>query len=136
MPSIPSIDTAFRAKLTGYSALTALVGTANIFNLQAPPGVALPYVVFYLASGQIPNIVPRDTLNDLYRCEGLATSRGSAEAIHQQIYAALHEQSLTITGWTNYWLACEDRYTLYENVEGNPRYRYGGVYRVKASSDT
>lgn len=136
MPSIPSIDTAFRAALTAHSGLTALVGTVNIFNLQAPPGVALPYVVFYSASGQIPNIVPRDTLNYVYRCEGLATSRGSAEAIHQQIYAALHEQSLTITGWTNYWLACENIYPLYENVEGSPRWRYGGVYRVKASSNT
>lgn len=136
MPSIPSIDTAFRAKLTAHSGLTSLIGTVNIYNQQAPEGVALPYVVFYLASGLIPNSVPRDTLNFVYRAEGLATTRDSAEAIHQQIYAALHEQTLTVTGWTNYWTACENIYPIFENVKGSPRWRYGGVYRVKASSDT
>lgn len=135
MPSLPSVDTALYSSLTAASGLTSLVGT-KIYNLQAPPGAALPYVVFYLASGLIPNIVQRDTLDFVYRAEGLASTRASAEAIQQQIYAALHESTLTISGWSNYWLACETITSLFENVEGDPRWRYIGDYRVKASSNT
>lgn len=135
MPSLPSVDTAFYSALSAGTALTARVGSA-IYNLQAPPGVALPYVVYYLASGLIPNVVQRDTLDFVYRVEGLATTRGSAEAIHQQIYAVLHESTLTITGWTNYWTACETITPIFENVSGSPRWRFVGDYRVKASSDT
>jgi len=135
MPSLPSVDGALSSRLLAYSNLTALVGT-KIFNLEAPPGVALPYVTYYIASGLIPNTVQRDTLNFVYRVQSLATSRASAEAIHQQIYAALHESTLTITGWSNYWTACETITTLFENVSGSPRWRFVGNYRVKASSDT
>ena len=50
MPSLPSVDGALSSRLLAYSNLTALVGT-KIFNLEAPPGVALPYVTYYIASG-------------------------------------------------------------------------------------
>lgn len=135
MPSLPSLDTSVQTALAAASGLTALVGT-KIYALEAPPGAALPYVVYYLGSGLIPNLVQRDTLNFVYRVQSLATTRASAEAIFQQIYAALHESTLTITGWSNYWTACETITPLFENVQGNPRWRFVGDFRVKASSNS
>lgn len=132
MPALPSFDMAVFNKLDADTALDALVSD-RIYKLQAPPGVALPYLIYYRASGLIPNASPRDDANLVYRVDAVAESEEVAAQIQQAAYACLHEQNVTITGWTCYWLACERLTSLFEDIQGNPHWREIGDYRLKAS---
>ena len=127
----PDVETALYSALTGASALTTLVST-RIYNPQAPANSTIPYVVFYLASGLMPNQSPRLDINNVYRIEGVGSTRAQAENVFKAIFTALHLQTLSITGWGTYWLACEGVRSLVENAEGNQYYRRIGDFRLKA----
>jgi hypothetical protein len=93
-------------------------------------------VIFYLASGLMPNQSPRDDIDWVFRVEAVGESAESADNVRSQIYTALHEQTLTLTGWGNYRTACE-RVTVLpvENKDGRQYWRRVGDYRVRASED-
>lgn len=131
MSSLPGVETALYATLSGNSGVAALVST-RIYNPQAPAGVDLPYLLFYLASGLMPNQSPRLDINDVYRVEAVGSTRAQAEAVFNAAFTALHLQALTLTGWTNYWLACERRTILIDNLEGRQFFRRIGDFRIKA----
>ncbi len=132
--SWPSLAGALFSKLNNDAALTVLIGS-KIYSLEAAEGTALPYVIFYVTAGLVPNIVPRETLNQVYSVESRATTRGLAEDVHQAVYAALHKQTLTISGWTNYWMACERAYEFSEQLGGVTYYRFVWDIRISASKD-
>lgn len=134
MATYPSVDTAIYSLLSGASGITDIVGT-KIYNLQAPSGVSVPYLIFYVASGVIPNTEPRDTINQIYRIESRQTSRAGAEALHGAVYSAVHEQALSITGWSNYWLVCESEQRFVENVSAVQYWRFVWDVRIRASRD-
>lgn len=134
MATYPSLDAAVFSLLSGATAITDVVGT-KIYNLQAPSGVSLPYLIFYLGSGVIPNTEPRDTINNVYRIESRQTTRAGAETLHNAVYSAVHEQALTIAGWSNYWLVCEGEQRFVENVSGVQYWRFVWDVRIRASRD-
>ena len=134
MAVLPDLDTSIYNILANDAGVAALV-SAKIYNLQAPFGSALPYLVFYEAVGIIPNITPRDTLDDTYRIESRAGTRAAASGLHLAVYTAVHEQALTITGWSNYWLVCERSQRFIENVDGAQYWRFVWDIRAMASKD-
>lgn len=135
MATLPSIDQAVYSKLSAAASLASLVST-RIAESQAPSGWALPYIIFYQASQVLPNDTPRDDINTVYRVEAVAGTRAAAEALHQAIYAVMHNESLTITGWSNYWTRCIGVIKPpVENVEGKQYHRRVGEYRIRAARD-
>jgi hypothetical protein len=132
--NLPAAGSALYTKLSGASTVTDLVGT-DIWRLQAPEGTDTPYIVYYSANAQWPNTTPRDDVNDVFRVECVGGTRQEAENVLDAAQGVLHEQSLTIPGWSNYWLACERVAELVENHEGRQLWRYVGDYRMKASKE-
>lgn len=131
MSTLPDVETAFNTKLTGNSALAALVGTA-IFNSQADDGTPYPYVIFYLADGGMPNDTPGVRTDDVFRFEAVSDIGSQARQIFDAVVDAVHLQELSITGWNNYWMALVSSRRLIETIAGEQVWRYIGEVNVRA----
>jgi len=132
MSSLPAVETALYSALSGNSGVTTAVGT-RLYNPQAPAGTVLPYVLFYLASGLMPNQSPRLDIHHVYRVEAVGRTRAQAEAAFNAVFAALHLKTLTVTGWSNHWTACERVVSLVDNLEGVQFHRRIGDFRIMAA---
>jgi hypothetical protein len=131
---LDDLATAIYAKLNAASALTALLSSASaIYDDQAKDGAALPCVVFSLQGGGDENETANRTKNMvLYVRAYNSTSMKAAKQIDKQIDAALHGQALSVTGYTNFWLARETDIAATENPpSGGKIYCAGGHYRIR-----
>jgi len=130
------LNTAIYSKLQSPSAIRSLLaGTTAIYHLQAPEGQAYPYVVFNVQAGGDENITPRRTKDLRVWVRAYAAgANGAAQAgsIDAQIDTALHLVPLTVSGWTNFWLARVQDIELVENEpSGRQVHTCGGVYRIR-----
>lgn len=131
------IDTALYNTLTGGTALTSLLATpTSIYHIRAPNVSTFPYVVFSLQAGGPENVTPSDMGSYLYFIRAYsATSAAAAGTIHQAIRGLLHQKTLALTGYTNYWTALEDERELAEEEpNATPVFVSGGIYRIKIDS--
>lgn len=129
-----AVETALYSRLTGTAGLTALLASSSAVYLdQAPQNAAFPYVVFGLQGGGDDNKSPHRAQSLLYMVKGLTTANMSAAGnIDAQADAALHLVTLTVTGWTNTWLARESEIEYVEDIGGGKRvFHRGGVYRIR-----
>jgi len=102
-------------KLAAATALTTLLSAATaIYPTQAPQGTSMAYVVYVYAGGGLENQNPSELHNTVYLVKGVAASIAAAGAIQAQIKAALHGATLTVTGYTNFYMACEGEVQLDE----------------------
>ena len=100
-------------------------------NKLAPQGTNPPYVLFQWQGGGDVNDTPIRSRNVLYTVVGVASTVEKAGAIDTDIDAALHNQTLTVTGWANYWLARETDIQFVDLDEaGKVIYRTGAIYRA------
>jgi len=130
--AITALETAIYSTLSTDSDLIAELGGMAIFNKRAPQGQALPYVVFQQAGGGDENETKHRTRNVLYQVLAVAATQAKAAAIDGYIDAALHLQSLTISGWSNFWMAREEDINIaQEDSGGVTRYHAGGTYRIR-----
>jgi hypothetical protein len=128
------IDTAIYNKLN-VSAITTLLGSAKIYKSIAPQGTALPFVVFQWQGGGDENVTPRNSVNVVYTVKAVGSTLVSVDNIDAQIKIALHEQTLTVTGWTNYRTQREDAVDFVEVDEaGVVTYHRGAIYRILNSA--
>lgn len=128
------IKKAIYTKLTGTTALTSLLAsTTAIYDTQAPDSADYPYVVISLYAGGNENLTPSESINQVYYIRAYATGKMSdAEAIDDQIKAALHKQTLTVTGYTNFWTAREQDLQGIENPPSEQKvFMAGGLYRIR-----
>ena len=128
------LDTAIYSRLQSTSALTSLLaGTTALYNRQAPEGQVLPYVVWSIQGGGDMHETPRRRKNLLLYVRAYTTgSNGAAQggSIDAQIDTALHLNPLTVSGWTNIWLAREQDLEIVENPPtGGQVFMNGGIYR-------
>ncbi len=130
---VGALDAAIYSKLTSGTALTALLsGTTAVYNRLAPMSVSMPLVVFQWQGGGDENLTPSRMRNVVYVIKGVAETLSAAEAIDEQVDALLHDKALTVTGWTNFWLA-RTQDVAYAEVDpaGEAIYHTGGLYRVR-----
>lgn len=130
-----ALDTAIYSMLSGGTALTTLVGgtaSPRIYHLQAPEGSPLPYVVWNIQGGGDTNDSPHRVKSLVIFVRGFSSvSAKDAGSIDAQVDGLLHLKTLTVTGWTNIWLARETDLETVENPpSGAPVYMAGGLYRV------
>lgn len=128
------LELAIRSTLTGGTALTALLaGTASVYNAAVPRGVSFPCVVVNLQGGGDANETPRRRKDLLYQAKAISTaSMTAAGAIDNEVDSLLHNKTLTVTGWTNFWLARERDIRYVEvDPEGVEYYHSGGIYRIR-----
>lgn len=134
MATYPELDAAVFSLLSNDGGLTALVST-RIRYLIAQETDAMPAVIFYNVTGQVPNRCPRDEVDEIFRIESRGTYAAQARSVHDAVYAAVHEKALTISGWTNYWLVCERQQRFNDDLDGKQYFRFIWDVRVKASSN-
>lgn len=129
-----ALNAAIYSRLQGTAAVTSLLaGTTAIYNLQAPEEQDYPYIVFNVQGGGDENQSQHRTKNLVVFVRAYAAaSAAQAGSIDTQIDAALHLNPLTITGWSNFWLARERDIELVENdPSGRQIFTSGGLYRVR-----
>ena len=121
------------SKLTGNSTLTAALSTTTaIYNTVAPQGTSLPYVTFNWAGGGLENINPSELHNVVYVVKALADDAGEAGTIQGYIKSALHGTTLTVSGYTNFYTACEEEIQYVEQTrDGQVIHHRGYVVRVR-----
>lgn len=126
------IAPAIYSTLTGGTALISALGGTFIYSDGAPEAQALPYVVYSYQAGGPDNLTPSDSRSCLVYIRAYAASRQAAENIAGLIFDRLNKSTLTLTGYTNYWTACESEIALVEHdPAGVPTYVAGGMYRIK-----
>lgn len=121
-------------------AITALLASppsgmaASIYNTRAPQAASYPCVVFQFAGGGDENLTKVRMRNVVFLVKAISTaSLYTAGLIDAQLDAALHMQTLTITGWTNFWTAREGDFQLVESPDtgGRTFFHQGGRYRIR-----
>lgn len=128
------VNKAIYSKLQAGTALTTLLaGTASVYHLQSPDNTSMPYVVFSLQGGGDENVTPSRMKNYIYFVRGYSgVSAASAGSIDTQIDALLHSGSISVTGWTNFWLNREADVENIDNLpNGEKAYMSGALYRVR-----
>ena len=128
-----ALDAGIYSKLQTTSGVTSLLaGTTAIYAVQAPENATLPYIVFNVQGGGDDNLDPRRTKNLVYFIRAYSqVSKAQAGSIDLAVDTALHLQSLTVSGWANYWTAREEDLAAVEYPPNNqPIFMVGGFYRV------
>lgn len=128
------MNTALYSKLQNGTAITSLLsGTTAIYSLQAPDNASMPFIVFNLQGGGDENLDPHRTKNLVYYIRAYSqVSEAQAGSIDAAIDATLHLGSLSVSGWSSFWLAREVDITAIENLpNGEKVYACGGMYRVR-----
>lgn len=129
--SVTALETGLYNKLSTDSDLITALGGTIIYNKQAPQGVDDPYVVFNWQGGGDLNESPTRMRGLVYQVRAIATTQGTAAAVDAFIDAALHKQALTVSGWSNIWLARETDINFVEqDTSGVAHYHVGGLYRI------
>ncbi len=123
------------SKLAGGTALIALLhaGSLSIYNTDAPYEAIYDYIIFNVQGGGDTNDSPHRVKDLEVQVRGY-TQIGMARAgtIDMQVDALLHRQTLTVSGWLNFWLVRTQEIQLVEYDEANhPIYSCGGLYDVK-----
>jgi hypothetical protein len=127
------LSSAIYSKLQGTAVTSLLAGTTSIYNQQAPDNATMPFIVFNLQGGGDENFDQHRTKNLVYFIRGYSqVSAAQAGSIDTAIDAAMHLQTLTPTGWSNFWTAREEDLTAVENSpSGQKIWMAGGFYRIK-----
>lgn len=132
----------FTAIETGiFSALSTSAGTvfwgagtaARVYADQVIAGAALPYVLFFYVSGGDDNANPAGSFDVEYQVECWGTAISQARQGMTYINQALHHQTLTISGATNFWTVQRGLIRSVENDGGKQFYRRGATFQIRGS---
>ena len=126
------LDAALYTRLQGTAVSSLLSGTTAIYKNQAPEGAVLPYIVFSKQSGSPENLDANRVDNLLYYVRAYSgVSAAQAGSIDARVDTALHLIPLTVSGWTNIWLAREANIELPSTEpSGRVIHSAGALYRI------
>lgn len=132
-----ALESALYSRLTANANLMA--AAAAVVNAVVPRGQALPVCLFSTQSGLEENVSPRRSLEMIAFVKGIARSKAVADQIAEAASAALHNQSLAVTGWQcNYWLG-RSTYVSYVDVDpAQPSeniFHVGWEYVIRLAAD-
>jgi len=129
-------ETALYGTLSQDGDLISELGGTAIYNKRAPQSPPSKYVIFQWQGGGYENESPHETVNVVYAIFGIAATQAEAAAIDDKIRAALHGQTLSVTGWTNFWCMREDHISFVEEDSGGvAKYRAGAIYRIRSDKN-
>lgn len=129
-----ALGSAVYSKLTGGTALTALLASSTaIYNSIPPFEAAYNYVVFNLQTGSEPNDTAHRIKDITLQVRAYATALNTAGSIDAACDTLLHRQALSISGWTGIFTPQRTQdIEIVEYDEANrPIYTRGGLYDLK-----
>lgn len=127
------LDAALYTRLQGTAITSQLSGTTALYHIQAPENATLPYIVWNIQGGGDENLTQNRTKNLVVFIRAYSgNTAAQAGSIDAQVDAALSNSSpLTVSGWTNIWLAREQELeTVQLEPNGKQVFMAGGLYRV------
>jgi len=122
---------------TIYDALKGSVTNAgnSVYYLAAPDKEPLPYIIFDYVNEGDDNETPHRSKNCAVSIKVYAAKSEDADTIDGQVDTALHNKTLSITGWTNFWSMRENGYSFVEtDASGRKTYMSGADYRIRATT--
>jgi hypothetical protein len=126
-----TLNTTIYNTLSGTALTSALGGTA-IYYLQAPDDAAMPYVVWNWQSSVDDNMTPSRMKNSIVNVRSFASRPAQSGTIEAIIDGYLHGQTLSVSGWSNFWTAKElDFSDVITEPNGEKTYVSGGLYRIR-----
>ena len=101
--------------------------------MQAPDNAVMPFIVISQQAGGDENFDRHRTKNLVYFIRAYSqVSKVQAGNIDAAVDAAMHLQTLSPTGWSNFWTAREEDLSAVETPQsGQKIYMAGGYYRVR-----
>jgi len=132
-----AVNTALYGRLAGDATLVALLsaGTLSIFADSAPDNAVLPFVVFSHQSGIEPSLTAHRDPDELLYVRAFAGRPDLAGSIDDRIDVLLHLKPLTVSGFTNIWLARETDISLTEKDAALvTTWNVGALYRSRLST--
>ena len=130
--SVTALETGLYNILSAGTALTDELGGTFIYNQQAPQTPPDKFVIFQWQGGGDENETKHRTRNVIYTVRGVATTQEDAATIDGLIDSLLHLQTLTISGYTNFWTArLADVIFVEQDAGGVNRYHVGAQYRIR-----
>lgn len=131
-----ALETALYSALSDDSALTTKLGGSYIYNLAAPQGQVVPYVIFAKAGGGDENLTPHRMRNYVYLLKGVSDGLKEAGEILDLIDTVLEGTTLSVTGWTNFYCYRETDVSYTEVMrDGTLRFHNGAYYRIRITKD-
>ncbi len=116
------------------TALTGMLGGTYIYNSLGTRGSAITYplVIFTKSSGLDDNTSPHRAKTLVYQVTGISDKgKKEAQTIDNACDALVHDASITITGWGNYWCRRASDISYVEQIAGGKvLWHEGGLYRV------
>lgn len=112
-------------------------GSASIHFQQAPKNSSYPYLVYSLQSGIDENETANRTKNDVVYVRAYSgVSAVQAGSIDARIDTLLHMAPLTVSGWTNIWMARERDVSTVEVIPTEQSiFMQGGFYRCRLDKE-
>ena len=127
-----ALNAALYSRLQGTAITSLLSGTTAIYSQQAPENSTLPYIVYNVQGGGDENQSQNRTKNLVVFVRAYAAQNSTAGSIDAQIDTALHLAPLTVTGWSNFWMARETDLETVENPPtGGQVWMNGALYRCR-----
>jgi hypothetical protein len=127
-----SLSGAMQTYLSSGTALIAKLGGTAIYNTLAPQGVGFPRVVHFQGAETEDNTSPRRAQTYLWTIKAEAKTQKEAEEIDDLIDALVHDGTLSITGWNDYWMRRESGISYVEGVSGKELVWHDGAqYRIR-----
>jgi hypothetical protein len=127
-----ALNTALFNTLSGGTALVSALGGTAIYYGQAPDKAQLPYVIWSYEASGVDNITPSESTQQLVYIRAYTETAKAAGEIDGKVCDLLHKQTLSITGWSNFWLARETEIALPDvDSAGNTIWSMGAFYRVR-----
>ena len=121
------------SKMSAGTALVTSLGGTFLYFGQAPDRQSTPFVVWSYTGGiGYENLTPSESVNELIYVRAYADNPALAGTIDGQISDLLHKQALTVSGYTNFWIARERSIALSEIDEAKKTtWSSGAFYRVR-----
>ena len=140
---LAALQTGLYSRLTGFSALTTLLGAVDEDGLQkvydhVPQGRDAPYVVIgddTTAESDTKSNNGWEVTITIHCWDFEKAGRLSVKNIMKEVYNALHKQesNITVTGFGLVLLYCTEQFSFQEEVaEGAGDHYYHGVQRFRA----
>lgn len=132
-----ALQAAIYTRLTGYAALTALIGASKVYD-HVPQGASAPFVVIgadTMIDGDTKTQAGWECTVTIHAWDFEKAGRKSVKAILSALYDALHQQesSVTVTGFSLVNFRFEFEETFQENaIEGDVDRYYHGIQRYRA----
>ena len=139
-------STALNTTFAGGTALTALLSTVPntgtavypaVYDMQAPDGATLPYLIYNHQGGGPDSINPSEIESNLWLVKAYsATSAQNASQIFAEADLLIHRKQLSINGGTvnTFWCAREENVKLVETLPSKQHvWMQGGLYRIRTA---